>query len=166
MHKRSGLRSHVSLLVAALFAMGLVVLPQAQATETGDADARDRDSIVINANNEFNPANGVVGGSGTKRDPFVITGWNVNDVVIRNTSRYVVIRDNVVSGTLVADWIGNRLKLVNNTIGDLRVNQNVERTGDKTSGLIAHNTFGVVGQLRHYDGVFAHNVVGTPDQMN
>src|SRR6185503_20212765 len=78
----------------------------------------------------------------------------------------VVIRDNNISGTLVADWIGNRLKVVNNTIGDLRVNQNRERTGDMTSGVISHNTIGVVGQLRHWNGVFSHNVVGTPDQMS
>ena len=154
------------LLITALWALLLVPTAGAQVAPVGDDDdARTRDSIFISANSEFNPANGVVGGSGTRRDPFVISGWNVGDVHIQNTSKYVVIKDNVVSGTLVADWIGSRLKLVNNTIGDLRVNQNRERTGDRTSGVIAHNTFGVVGQLRHFDGVFMHNTVGSPDTM-
>ena len=155
-----------ALLATAL--MALLLVPQAGAAvgSKADDDARTRDGIFINANNEFNPANGVIGGSGSRRDPFVISGWNVSDVQIRNTSKYVTIKDNVISGTLVLDWIGNRVTLDNNTIGDLRVNQNVERTGDMTSGLIAHNTFGVVGQLRHFDGMFMHNVVGTPDQAN
>jgi hypothetical protein len=153
-------------LAAALWA--LLLVPAAGATsgvDLADEDARQRDSIFITANHEFNPANGVVGGSGTRRDPFVISGWNVSDVQIQNTSKYVVIKDNVVTGRLVLDWIGSRVTLVNNKVGDLRVNQNRERTGDRTSGLIAHNTFGVVGQLRHFDGVFMHNVVGTPDDM-
>jgi hypothetical protein len=168
MHLRK--RSHIGgavVLAAALWALLLVPTAGATAGVTQAADdARDRDSIFISANHEFNPANGVVGGSGTRRDPFVISGWNVSDVQIQNTSKYVVIRDNVVTGTLVLDWIGSRLTLVNNEIGDLRVNQNRERTGDRTSGLIAHNKFGVVGQLRHFDGVFMHNVVGTPDDMD
>jgi hypothetical protein len=164
-------RKHVhsggaALLAAAIMALMLVPSAGAAVGTAGDEDARSRDSIFITANNEFNPANGVVSGSGTRRDPFVISGWNVSDVHIQNTSKYVTIRDNVVTGTLVLDWIGDRVKLVNNTIGDLRVNQNRERTGDRTSGYIAHNTFGVVGQLRHYDGVFANNTVGSPDQMN
>jgi hypothetical protein len=167
MHVRKNLQVGGAIFLAAAL-LGLLLVPTAGATvgATADDDARERDFISINANNEFNPSNGVVGGSGTRRDPFVISGWNVSDVQIQNTSKYVVIKDNVVSGSLVLDWIGSRLTLVNNKVGDLRVNQNRERTGDRTSGVIAHNTFGVVGQLRHWDGVFAHNVVGTPDQMN
>src|SRR5918999_1886721 len=128
-----------------------------------DEPKQTRESIYISADNEFNPANGVRSGSGTKSDPFVISDWSLESIHIHDTDRYVVIRDNVVSGTMVLDWIGDRVKVVNNNVQDLRVNQNVKRTGDMTSGLIAHNVFGVVGQLRHWDGVFAYNTVGSPD---
>jgi hypothetical protein len=55
----------------------------------------------------------------------------------------------------------------NNQVGDLRVNENVERTGGPTTGKIINNEFDVVGQLRHFDGEFAHNTVGAnPDPMD
>jgi hypothetical protein len=131
-----------------------------------DTAKQQHESVTIGANNEFNPANAVRSGMGTRRDPFVISGWEIDTLRVHDTSKYVVIRDNNITGTLVLDWVGNRVTVVNNTVGDLRVNQNVERTGDMTNGVIAHNTFGVVGQLRHWDGVFAHNVVGSPDSMD
>jgi hypothetical protein len=130
-----------------------------------DSAKQAHDSVTIGANNEFNPANAVRSGMGTRKDPFLISGWEIDTLQIHDTSKYVVIRDNNITGTLVLDWIGSRVTVKNNTIGDLRVNQNVTRTGDMTNGVIAHNTFGVVGQLRHWDGVFAHNIVGTPDSM-
>ncbi|HEY7876236.1 MAG TPA: hypothetical protein VIG64_14065 [Actinomycetota bacterium] len=168
--KRSGTRSWlgaaavVCIVVAyAVVAAGPAGAAGAQASE--DAPKQQRESVTIGKNNEFNPANGVRSGSGTKSDPFVISGWEIDTIRIHDTNKYVVIRDNVVTGTLVLDWIGDRVTVVNNTVQDLRVNQNVERTGDMTSGLIAHNTFGVVGQLRHWDGIFEHNTVGTPGEM-
>jgi hypothetical protein len=164
--KRSGIRKWLGgATVMCLLALYAVVAA-APAGAVGpqapdDGPKQDRHSIYISANNEFNPANGVRSGSGTKSDPFVISDWNVDTIHIHDTDRYVVIRDNVISSRLVLDWIGDRVTVVHNNVGDLRVNQNVRRTGDMTSGLIANNTFGVVGQLRHWDGVFAHNVVGT-----
>lgn len=145
-------------LYAVVAAAPVGAVPQAP----DDRPKQERDSIYISADNEFNPANGVRSGSGTKADPFVISDWHVRTIHIHDTDRYVVIRDNVITNTLVLDWIGDRVTVVNNDVRDLRVNQNVRRTGDMTSGLIAHNTFDVVGQLRHWDGVFAHNVVGAP----
>lgn len=119
-------------------------------------------SIDILKNSQFTPENGVVRGSGTSRDPYVISGWDLHHLRIKDTSKHVVIRDNRI-GTLVLDWIGGGAHVHENSIDDLRVNQNVERTGDMTSGVISHNTFGVVGQLRHWDGIFEHNTVGSPD---
>jgi hypothetical protein len=130
-----------------------------------DSGKQAHDSVTIGANNEFNPANAVRSGMGTRKDPFVISGWEIDTIRIHDTSRWVVVKDNVITGTLILDWIGHRVTVKNNTIEDLRVNQNVERTGMMTDGTIVHNEFGSVGQLRHWDGVFAHNVVGTPDSM-
>jgi hypothetical protein len=139
--------------------VALIVTP-AQA----DDGPTDRADIFITKDREFNPANGVRSGSGTASDPYVISGWNVSQLYIADTSKAVVIRDNVITGQLVLNWNGPSVTLVHNQIGDLRVNQNVTRTGDPTSGYIGHNVFGLVGQLRHFDGDFEHNVVkGTDD---
>jgi hypothetical protein len=166
--KRSGTRSWLGAAAVMCVIVAYAVVAAAPAGAVGsqappdDAPKQQRESVTIGKNNEFNPANGVRSGSGTKSDPFVISGWEIDTIRIHDTNKYVVIRDNVVTGTLILDWIGDRVTVVDNTVEDLRVNQNVRRTGDMTSGLIANNRFGVVGQLRHWDGVFTHNVVGTP----
>ena len=117
-------------------------------------------SVVIEDNTQFTEQNGVRYGKGTKQHPYVIEGWELGRLEIHDTNRYVVIRNNIISN-LTLDWIGKRVTVVRNRIGDLRVNQNVERTGAATSGVITNNRFGNVGQLRHWDGLFANNVVGT-----
>jgi len=58
--------------------------------------------ILIIGDGDFTPANGVVGGSGTVADPYVITGWDINTtflgmgIEIRNTTAHFVIRDVLV----------------------------------------------------------------------
>ena len=127
--------------------------------------AEPRANITISSNADFTKANGVRGGDGSKGNPYVISGWEVRALRIENTDRWVTIRDNVVTNQLVLNWIGNRLVLRRNVVNDMRVNQNVRRTGMPTSGVISHNQFRVVGQLRHWDGVFERNVVGTTDNL-
>jgi hypothetical protein len=99
------------------------------------------------------------------KDPYVISGWQTNSIRIENTDRHVLIENNTVTGQMVLNWIGDRAHVHHNEIGDLRVNQNKPRTGMPTSGEIAHNTFRVVGQLRHWDGTFERNTVGTKDNL-
>jgi hypothetical protein len=144
-------------------ALCLVALPSVPAV------ARPEDgSIVIEDNGAFNPENGVRSGKGTKANPYVIEGWELNQLTIHDTDRYVVIKNNIINN-LTLNWIGDRVKIVHNRIGDMRVNENVERTGEATSGVISFNRFGFLGQLRHWDGVFSHNVVGAPasdDQLS
>lgn len=149
-------RRRTRLLVGAALAMALtattyVVPAQAQ-------DRAPRDNITISSDKEFNPANGVRSGTGTKRDPYVISGWQTNSVTIRDTSAHILIRNNDI-GRLVLNWNGPGVTVVDNDIDDLRVNQNVKRTGAATGGRIANNRFGIVGQLRHFDGVFENNTV-------
>src|SRR5439155_16580455 len=43
--------------------------------------------------------------------------------------------------------------------------QNVARTGMPTNGVMTHNQFGVVSQLRHWDGLFAYNEVGDKNNL-
>lgn len=147
-------------LVLALAAVAVVGLPVAQAgAGSRDDSPVDHNPIVIRSDAEFLPANGVRAGNGSKDHPFVISGWKLSSLTIADTDSYVVIRDNVIENQLTLNWNGDRVELVHNNIGDLRVNENVERTGMPTDGVIAHNTFGIVGQLRHFDGKFQYNKV-------
>lgn len=155
-------KHHARLALAAVLSVACVIGYLPTAAEAQEARER-RSNILIRSNAEFDIANGVRSGSGTVTDPYVISGWEVSNITIKDTSAHVVITDNTVTSQLVLDWIGGGATVTDNDINDLRVNQNVPRTGEPTSGLIAHNTFGVVGQLRHFDGVFEENVVGSPD---
>ncbi len=150
--------------VVAILLMVMLFPTAAQAAGASDGPKQTRDSIFIDEMKDFNPANGVRSGTGTARDPFVISGWDVGRVQIKDTDAYVVITDNVID-RLTLDWIGGGIEVRANDVGDLRVNQNVPRKGEATSGVIENNTFDVVGQLRHFDGVFQNNVVGSKDQM-
>ncbi|HEV2756584.1 MAG TPA: hypothetical protein VG318_12510 [Actinomycetota bacterium] len=157
--RRTGLAGVVAILL-----MVMLFPTAASAAGASDRPKQTRDSIFIDDMKDFNPANGVRTGTGTARDPYVISGWDVDFVEIKDTDAYVVITDNVIDN-LTLDWIGGGIEVRNNDVGDLRVNQNRTRTGDPTSGVIENNTFDVVGQLRHFDGVFQNNVVGSKDQM-
>jgi len=58
--------------------------------------------ISINGNNEFTPANGVTGGSGTQTDPYIIEGWEIDaqggkyGIQIENTDAYFVLKNSYV----------------------------------------------------------------------
>lgn len=100
-------------------------------------------------------------GAGTLADPFVLEGlWVRGELQIKDTAQYYVVRENVIDGVLRLNWNDDRVHVHHNAVRDLRVNENIERTGEATGGLIELNTFGVVGQIRHFDGVFRANEVG------
>lgn len=110
-------------------------------------------------------AQGWLHGRGTREAPYVIEGLRVaRDLTLSDTAAYVVVRGNVVLGQLTLNWNGDRVHVHHNDVRDLRVNENVERTGDATGGRIEHNRIGFVGQLRHYVGELAHNRVGPKPQ--
>ncbi|MGH9201366.1 MAG: hypothetical protein ACRD2A_09030, partial [Vicinamibacterales bacterium] len=131
------------------------------AAPVGAAETRAaHPDVKITTDKEFDKAHAVRSGSGTRADPYVISGWQIGSLLIQNTNRWVTIHDNTIGG-LILDWMGDRVVVRNNVIGDMRVNQNVARIGAPTSGLIEWNAFTVVGQLRHWDGVFQKNIVGS-----
>ncbi len=156
----------ISAMALAMMMGAALLLPSAASAKASAGDPGSQDSIYITKNKEFDPAHGVRSGSGTVADPYVISGLTVSYIYIADTSKHVVIRDNTIANELTLDWIGGGVEVHDNIIGDLRVNQNVPRTGDMTSGSIHHNTIGQVGQIRHWDGVFANNVVGSKEQMS
>lgn len=149
----------LAVLVATLMSSAFALVP------AWGAGPEKHAAINIQSDDQFDAEHGVRSGAGSAEDPYVISGWQVNNVRIENTDRHVVIRDNVIAGQLVLNWIGDRAHVFSNDVGDLRVNQNQRRTGLPTSGAISHNTFRVVGQLRHWDGVFERNVVGRKDNL-
>lgn len=64
------------------------------------------------------------------------------------------------TGQLTLDWNGQCVHAYNNVAYDLRVNQNNDRTGFATGGILEQNRFYTIGQIRHYDGIFRNNEVG------
>jgi hypothetical protein len=64
------------------------------------------------------------------------------------------------TGQLILDWNGQCVHAYNNVINDLRVNQNNDRTGYATGGILEDNRIYTIGQIRHYDGIFRENEVG------
>ena len=154
MRSRSSVGAFLTVALVAAVIGVTVTVPAGAESRTAHPD------VKISTNSEFDKAHAVRSGSGTRSDPYVISGWQMGSLVIQNTNKWVSIHDNTIGG-LVLDWIGDRVTVRNNVIGDMRVNQNVPRTGAPTSGLIEWNAFNVVGQLRHWDGVFQKNIVGS-----
>lgn len=118
-------------------------------------------AIQIRGDEGFTPAAGIRGGSGTARDPFVISGIRADLLQLSDTKSYFIVAGSDI-GTLVLDWNGKGGLVCKNHIGDLRVNRNVERIEAPTAGIIEGNRIDEVGQIRHYDGIFRENTVGTP----
>lgn len=83
--------------VALILVLGIVVV-------AASADPVAHNPIVITNNYEFTAQNGVVSGSGTQTDPYIIEGWNIDagmsnyGIRIHGTDRAFVIRGVQVSG--------------------------------------------------------------------
>lgn len=131
----------------------------------GDAKSLTQVSFIQVAGDKgATPANGIRSGSGTLADPYVISGYDVTgDVDIQDTGACYEIAGNWIDGQLRLNWNGQCVHVHHNFIRDLRVNENIQRVGDDTGGLIELNQIGYVGQIRHYDGEFRNNVVGPRD---
>jgi len=83
-------------------------------------------AIIINGDSDFNSTNGVMGGTGSASDPFIISGWSIEyqigpaQISISNTRSYFVVRN------VTAYSRGNGIILSNVTNGRL---QNLESDG-------------------------------------
>src|SRR5688572_22672954 len=102
---RSSIRSTAVVFCVALFCGLLSAAPAAASVNDGN--------VVISNNEGFTPENGVRSGKGTKQDPYVIEGWDISRLEIHDTSKYVVIRNNIIN-SLTLNWIGRGVKVVNN----------------------------------------------------
>lgn len=124
----------------------------------GDLERLSR--ITIESDEGFNPANGVRSGSGTFEDPFVISGWYVDQVYIHDTTAAFELKENHVGDILILDWTGAGGYVHHNKINNLRTNRNVERTGDPSATVIENNQILRVEELRHFDGIVRNNTIG------
>jgi len=92
----------VALTVAVLFASSLSLLSN-PSSEIPPAPVPARiayaSHVTINiGNNQFTNASGVVWGSGTVADPYIIEGWDISassahGIRIQNTNAYFIVRD-------------------------------------------------------------------------
>lgn len=87
--------------VALILVLGIAAL-------AASADPVAHNPIVITSNYEFTTQNGVVAGSGTPGDPYIIEGWKIDagmsdyGIRIHGTDRSFIIRNVLVSGAAKA----------------------------------------------------------------
>jgi hypothetical protein len=144
--------------------MDRLAFPQAIGSTPTAEDAKSLEQvsgITIRSDKDFTPAAGIRSGSGTLADPYIISGYDVTGILyLADTDACFTITGNYIDGELALNWNGNCVHVHHNFIRDLRVNENVQREGYDTGGLIELNQINYVGQIRHYDGEFRNNVVG------
>ena len=132
--------------------------------------------IVIIGNENFTIQNGVISGSGTLADPYIISGWEISTngyaITIRNTTKYFVIENiNYPAYGIYLDNISNgKIYSINHnnlTYVDVRINnsQNVDivsSTFKGSYGVKVENStdikfFGDTFNFNIYSGIYIYN---------
>jgi hypothetical protein len=125
---------------------------------------RQVSSLFIESDAGVEEAGFAIPGAGTLSDPYVLRGLAVTgELSLTDTDACFVVAENYIEGQLTLNWNGQCVWVHHNYVEDLRVNENNQRTGYATGGLIERNQFGILGQLRHFDGEFRYNTVGPFD---
>ncbi|MEM2583428.1 MAG: right-handed parallel beta-helix repeat-containing protein [Candidatus Thermoplasmatota archaeon] len=108
--------------------------------------------IQISGNAQFTPQNGVVGGSGTASDPYIIEGWDIDistgsyhGISISNTNAYFVIRNCSIHGGYNA---------YNNGISFYNV-----RNGKIENCTIYNNYYGIIFEYQGSNNIIVSNNV-------
>ncbi len=90
--------------IKALVGVACLLLISVSMVAMANDDLADHEPIVIGSNYEFTEENGVISGSGTLEDPYMIAGWKIDagysryGISIHRTDRYFVISDVRISG--------------------------------------------------------------------
>ena len=106
-------------------------------------------------------AEGYLTGDGTPDAPYVLEDFYVSEQLsITSINRSLIIREAYIDGQLKLNYVGESLYVHHVYADDLRINENVERSGPNTGGLFHDNHFAFVGQIRHFVGEFTKNEVG------
>ncbi|GAI38396.1 unnamed protein product, partial [marine sediment metagenome] len=112
--------------------------------------------IYIISNENFIPANGVVDGSGTENNPYIIENYSINaenahGIWIRNTTAYFIVRNCMIENG-VDNYYGIYLEnVVNGRVESCISRNNYEGIHQRYSFYtsISHNTF----ESNHDDGI-------------
>jgi parallel beta-helix repeat protein len=107
-------------------------------TSTFFVNANQRGAISISSNSQFTSANGVVGGTGTSSDPYLIAGWNTSSISISSNVS--------ASYELLNDWVhgsgGNGI-VINTPASTSSSIDNVYSISNHGNGLVVSNSTGV-----------------------
>jgi len=101
--------------------------------------------IRILGDKSFTQGNGVVGGSGTKEDPYIIELWEINatgyefGIHIENTTAYFIIRNSKIYGANRGEerWKGNGIYFLNVKNGKI---ENCQISGNRERGIFLYNS--------------------------
>lgn len=127
-----------------------------------------REPIYIFGDRSFTTANGVIAGSGTAEDPYVIEGWQIAPanagygISIDHTTRHFVIRNCVIdqageAAIVLNSVVNGRVEaclLYRNEAGVALVNAHRNTV---SGNLILENRYGVVAAVGSRDNVIAGN---------
>lgn len=97
------MRREVVAAIAAVVVLVVAMLPAQGSPGPSNDEFLPHEPIYIGSNANFTTANGVIAGSGTPADPFVIAGWHIRAdlgaaILVHNTTAAFVIRDNNLEG--------------------------------------------------------------------
>jgi len=120
--KRSSRIVIIALVLVAVLIVGAVTWWTVDLVNNRPERAR-HDPISIDTNSEFKHANGVIGGSGTESDPYIIADWDidastVSGIRIQDTDAHFIVRNcHIHDGW--ANWSGILLvRCLNGTLDD------------------------------------------------
>jgi uncharacterized repeat protein (TIGR01451 family) len=135
------------------------------------------DPIYIDGNDNFTPANGVVAGSGTLADPYIINNWDINaenaiGIEIRNTTAYFIIRNCHVYGGRENGFDGIRFENVaNGRIDDSRSDNNYRginflssNNNDIINSIVENNIYGIILGDSDNNHIYHNKLVNNTNQ--
>jgi parallel beta-helix repeat protein len=159
--------------IATVLAVTALVLVSVVALLLFNDGRTPHDPISIVGNSEFTQSNGVVGGNGTSKNPYIIEGWDIrapskgSGIYIRDTDAFFVVRDVKVHSNRTA-WFGICLEYVRNgTFEYIKTtgNWNGIRMDYSSDITITHcsmisNAYGGVEIIRSQNVTVSHNGAG------
>ena len=149
--------SRKSLVAAAVFVAFFAVTPMCFAMSaisndsTSSVQWTDHSAIRIIGDDNFTSENGVVGGSGTKSDPYIIEGWKIGPfldgtgIFVMNTTVYFSIKDVNVSSCSIGVYL--------NTVQNGRVEDSVFNDNGVGVALYGCDSCKVIGNTFTTNGI-------------
>lgn len=135
-----------------------------------------REPIVILGNSDFIVENGVVSGSGTVEDPYIIAGWEINvpegvayGVKVENVSAHFILRGLVIRGAMNADGAAIRLGFVSAaTVENCAIASSLNgiEIASSTGVIMRSNILSVMGRGLRVTGESAAEFAHTIDRSN